>query len=87
MIIFFQKLNLLKKDLVNKTVKKLQNKNFVEEGYLDPPKGEKSQKIGKKLKDLFLNQQNLEMIQIEHYKKMMDHGLILQMMLLIILIK
>ena len=37
---FFLKQKLLKKNLVNKTVKKLQNRNFVEEGYLDPPKGE-----------------------------------------------
>ena len=37
---FFSETDLVKKDLVNKTVKQLQNKNFVEEGYLNPPKGE-----------------------------------------------
>tara|TARA_B100000886_G_C20425876_1_gene493966 strand:- start:5046 stop:6770 length:1725 start_codon:yes stop_codon:yes gene_type:complete len=31
---------LVKKDLVNITVRELQNRNFVEEGYLDPPKGD-----------------------------------------------
>ena len=39
---FFSETELIKKDLVNKTVKQLQNENLVEEGYLDPPKGEKS---------------------------------------------
>ena len=39
---FFSETELIKKDLVNKTIKHLQNKNLVEEGYLDPPKGEKS---------------------------------------------
>ena len=37
---FFSESELVKKDLVNKSVKKLQTKNFVQEGYLDPPKGE-----------------------------------------------
>ena len=37
---FFSESELVKKDLVNITVRELQNKNFVEEGYLDPPKGE-----------------------------------------------
>ncbi len=37
---FFSETELVKKDLVNKTVKKLQAKSFVEEGYLNPPKGE-----------------------------------------------
>ena len=31
---------LVKKDLVAKTIKNLQDKKFVEEGYLNPPKGE-----------------------------------------------
>ena len=48
---FFSETELVKKDLVNKTVKPLQNKNFVEEGYLDPPKGE-IQKNWKKIKRL-----------------------------------
>ena len=48
---FFSETELIKKDLVNKTIKYLQNKNLVEEGYLDPPKGEKS-KNWKKIKRL-----------------------------------
>ncbi len=48
---FFSETDLVKKNLVNKTVKLLQNKNLVEEGYLDPPKGEKS-KNWKKIKRL-----------------------------------
>ena len=48
---FFSETELVKKDLVNKTIKHLQNKNLVEEGYLDPPKGEKS-KNWKKIKRL-----------------------------------
>ena len=37
---FFSETELVKKDLVNKTIKKLRDKNYVKEGYLDPPKGE-----------------------------------------------
>jgi len=37
---FFSETELINKDLVNKAVKKLQNKKFVEEGFLPPPKGE-----------------------------------------------
>tara|TARA_B100001059_G_scaffold202795_1_gene210959 strand:- start:3143 stop:4867 length:1725 start_codon:yes stop_codon:yes gene_type:complete len=37
---FFSETELVKKDLVNKTVKKLIDKKFVEEGFLEPPKGE-----------------------------------------------
>ena len=37
---FFSETDLVKRDLVNKAVKQLQSKNFVEEGYLNPPKGE-----------------------------------------------
>ena len=48
---FFSETELVKKDLVNKTIKQLKNKNLVEEGYLDPPKGEKS-KNWKKIKRL-----------------------------------
>jgi len=33
---------LVKKDLVSKSIKRLQDKKFVEEGYLSPPKGEDS---------------------------------------------
>ena len=49
--IFFSETKLVKKDLVNKTVKILQSKNYVKEGYLDPPKGEPS-KNWKKVKRL-----------------------------------
>ena len=48
---FFSEKELVKKDLVNKTVKILQSKNYVKEGYLDPPKGETA-KNWKKVKRL-----------------------------------
>ena len=48
---FFSESDLIKKDLVNKSIKKLKTKNFVEEGFLEPPKGEKS-KNWKKMKRL-----------------------------------
>ena len=48
---FFSETQLIKKKLVNKTVKKLQDRNYVEEGFLDPPKGESS-KDWKKIKRL-----------------------------------
>ncbi len=37
---FFSETEIVKKNLVDKTIKYLQNQNFVEEGYLNPPKGE-----------------------------------------------
>ena len=37
---FISETDLVNKDLVNKTVKKLVDRKFVEEGYLPPPKGE-----------------------------------------------
>ena len=37
---FFSETELVKKDLVNQAVKQLKTKNFVVEGYLNPPKGE-----------------------------------------------
>jgi arginyl-tRNA synthetase len=37
---FFSETELVNKDFVNKTVKKLFDKKFVEEGFLEPPKGE-----------------------------------------------
>ncbi len=49
--IFVSETELIKKDLVNKSVKFLQSKDFVEEGYLNPPKGEIS-KNWKKIKRL-----------------------------------
>ena len=48
---FFSETQLIKKKLVNETVKKLQDRNYVEEGFLDPPKGESS-KDWKKTKRL-----------------------------------
>ena len=48
---FCSESELVKKDLVNITVKQLQSKHFVEEGYLDPPKGEIPKKW-KKIKRL-----------------------------------
>ena len=38
--IFFSETEIVKKDLVNKAVNRLKEKNFVEEGFLQPPKGE-----------------------------------------------
>ena len=37
---FFSETEIVNKNLVNKAVKKLKEKNFVEEGFLQPPKGE-----------------------------------------------
>jgi arginyl-tRNA synthetase len=37
---FFSETELVNKNLVNKAIKKLSDKNFVEEGFLKPPKGE-----------------------------------------------
>ena len=49
--IFFSETDLVKKNLVNKAVKQLKNKKFVDEGYLNPPKGE-TPKNWKKIKRL-----------------------------------
>jgi arginyl-tRNA synthetase len=38
--IFFSETDIVKKNLVKKAVQKLKEKNYVEEGYLQPPKGE-----------------------------------------------
>ena len=48
---FFSETEMVNKDLVNKAVKKLKKKNFVEEGFLQPPKGEVN-KDWKKVKRL-----------------------------------
>ena len=48
---FFSETELVKKNLVDKAVKILQSKNFVKEGFLDPPKGD-SIKNWKKIKRL-----------------------------------
>ena len=48
---FFSETEIIEKDLVNKSIKKLKDKNFVNEGFLDPPKGEQS-KSWKKVKKL-----------------------------------
>ena len=38
--IFYSETEIIKKDLVKKAVQKLKEKNYVEEGYLEPPKGD-----------------------------------------------
>ena len=48
---FFSESEIVSRDLVNKTVKQLQIKNLVEEGFLEPPKGEPA-KNWKKIKRL-----------------------------------
>ena len=48
---FFSETEMVQKDLVNKSIKQLKKKNFVEEGFLQPPKGE-SDKNWKKIKRL-----------------------------------
>ena len=48
---FFSESEIVKKDLVNKTIKKLKDKNFVDEGFLEQPKGEQF-KNWKKVKRL-----------------------------------
>ncbi len=48
---FFSESELIKKDFVNKSINKLKSKNFVEEGFLKPPKGE-TNKDWKKTKKL-----------------------------------
>ena len=49
--IFVSETDLVKKNLVDKAVKILQSKNFVEDGFLDPPKGENNENW-KKIKRL-----------------------------------
>ena len=48
---FFSETEIVNKDLVNKAVKRLMEKNFVEEGFLQPPKGETNENW-KKIKRL-----------------------------------
>ena len=48
---FFSETDLVKNELVEKTINKLKKNNYVDEGYLDPPKGE-SNKNWKKTKRL-----------------------------------
>ncbi len=48
---FFSESELVNKDLVHKAVKALEKKNYVEEGYLEPPKGEENENW-KKIKKL-----------------------------------
>ena len=50
---FFSESDLIKKDLVNKAVKKLSDKKFVSEGFLDPPKGEINKEWKKTKKLIF----------------------------------
>jgi len=48
---FFSETELVNKDLVNQAVSKLREKKFIEEGYLEPPKGENNENW-KKIKRL-----------------------------------
>ncbi len=48
---FFSETDIVSKDLVNKTIKILKEKKFVEEGYLQPPKGDSTENW-KKIKRL-----------------------------------
>ena len=48
---FFSETDLIKKDLVKKSINQLKIKNYIEEGFLDPPKGE-AKKNWKKVKRL-----------------------------------
>ena len=50
---FFSETELIEKDLVNKAVKKLSDKKLVEEGFLDPPKGESNEKWKKTKRLIF----------------------------------
>ena len=77
---FFSETELVKKDLVNKTVKKLIDKKFVEEGFLEPPKGELNNNW-KKTKRLIFKSTLFGDDTDRALKKMMDLGLILQMTL------
>ena len=54
---FFSETEIVKNDIVNKTVNSLQSKNLIEEGFLDPPKGEPS-KNWKKVKRLIFKSSN-----------------------------
>ena len=65
---FFSETEIVKKDLVKKTVRKLTEKNFVKEGYLQPPKGE-ANKDWKKIKRLIFKSTLFGDDSDEHYKK------------------
>ena len=54
---FFSETHLVEKDLVTQVIKELKKKNYVEEGFLDPPKGEAS-KDWKKVKRLIFKSTN-----------------------------
>ena len=50
---FFSETEIVKKDLVNIAVRKLREKNYVKEGYLQPPKGETNENWKKTKKLIF----------------------------------
>ena len=77
MIIFFRK-RFSKKKLVIKLLKSLKKNNYIQEGIFKPPKGEEDKKLEKN-KRLIFKSVYLAMMQIELYKKTMDHGHILLM--------
>ncbi len=54
---FFSETELVDRDLVNKVIKKLANKNYIVEGYLEPPKGEGSKDWKKKKRLIFKSTQ------------------------------
>ena len=54
---FFSETELVDRDLVNKVIKKLTNKNYIVEGYLEPPKGEESKDWKKKKRLIFKSTQ------------------------------
>ena len=54
---FFSETELVDRDLVNKVIKKLANKNYIIEGYLEPPKGEGSKDWKKKKRLIFKSTQ------------------------------
>ena len=54
---FFSETELVDRDLVNKVIKKLTNKNYIVEGYLEPPKGEGSKDWKKKKRLIFKSTQ------------------------------
>ena len=81
-----EKSEIVNKNLVNKAINELKKNDYVEEGYLDPPKGEDA-KNWKKIKRLIFKSELFGDDTNELYKRMMAHGLILPMTLLIILIK
>ena len=83
---FFSETEIVNKDLVKKAIKKLEENKFVVEGFLQPPKGENSDNW-KKIKRLIFKSTLFGDDTDRALQKVMDHGHISQMILLIIWIK